>query len=41
MVITHGITHYKDFSHHYKAHARATVGLVLLSLVMAGVVWYL
>ena len=31
---------YKDFSHHYKAHARAVVGLILLSLIIAGIVWY-
>jgi hypothetical protein len=31
---------YKDFSHHYKAHARATIGLILLSLMIAGIVWY-
>jgi hypothetical protein len=31
---------YKDFSHHYKAHARAVVGLVLVCFIMAGIVWY-
>ena len=31
---------YKDFSHHYKAHARATIGLTLICLVIAGIVWY-
>jgi hypothetical protein len=30
---------YKDFTHHYKAHARATVGIVLVCLVIAGIVW--
>jgi hypothetical protein len=31
---------YKDFSHHYKAHAKALAGLVLVSLIIAGIVWY-
>jgi hypothetical protein len=31
---------YKDFSHHYKAHARAAIALVLLSLLFAGIVWF-
>lgn len=31
---------YKDFSHHYKAHAKALVGLILVCLVIAGIVWY-
>lgn len=31
---------YKDFSHHYKGHARATIGMVFISLIMAGVIWY-
>ena len=31
---------YKDFSHHYKAHARAAIRQILLCLVIAGVVWY-
>ena len=31
---------YKDFSHHYKAHVRAAVPLVLVCLVIAGIVWY-
>jgi hypothetical protein len=32
---------YRDFSHHYKAHGRAVVPLVLLCFIFAGVVWYL
>ena len=32
---------YQDFSHHYKAHARAAVPLVLLCIVLAAVVYYL
>lgn len=31
---------YKDFSHHYKAHARAAIVLILVCLIIAGVVWY-
>lgn len=31
---------YKDFSHHYKGHARATIGMVVISLIMAGVIWH-
>ncbi len=31
---------YKDFLHHYKAHAKALVGLILLCLIIAGIVWY-
>jgi hypothetical protein len=31
---------YKDFSHHYKAHARAAVPLALVCMVLAGIVWY-
>jgi len=31
---------YKDFSHHYRAHVRAAVPLVLVSVVFAGIVWY-
>jgi len=31
---------YKDFSHHYRAHARAAVILVILSIVFAAIVWY-
>ncbi|MCK4900707.1 MAG: hypothetical protein KAS38_18140, partial [Anaerolineales bacterium] len=31
---------YQDFSHHYRAHARAAVFLVLLSIIFAGIVWY-
>lgn len=32
---------YQDFSHHYKAHARSVVPLVLLCIIFAGVVCYL
>jgi len=31
---------YKDFSHHYKAHVRAVIPLVLVCVIFAGVVWY-
>jgi hypothetical protein len=31
---------YKDFSHHYKAHAKALVGLILVCLIIAGILWY-
>ena len=31
---------YKDFSHHYKAHAKALAGLILVCLIIAGIVWY-
>jgi hypothetical protein len=31
---------YKDFSHHYKAHGRAALPLVLVCIVLAGIVWY-
>jgi hypothetical protein len=31
---------YKDFSHHYKAHARATIGVILICFIIAGIVWY-
>ena len=31
---------YQDFSHHYKAHARAAVPLVLLCIILASIVWY-
>ena len=30
---------YKDFSHHYRAHVRAAVPLVLVCAVVAGIVW--
>jgi hypothetical protein len=30
---------YKDFSHHYKAHAKATLGLILVCVILAGIVW--
>ena len=29
---------YKDFYHHYKAHAKATVPMILLCLIIAGIV---
>lgn len=32
---------YKDFSHHFKGQARATVALVLLALILAAVVAFL
>ncbi|MCP4539288.1 MAG: hypothetical protein GY832_19300, partial [Chloroflexi bacterium] len=31
---------YADFSHHYKAHARALVPLLVLCVVFAAVVYY-
>jgi hypothetical protein len=31
---------YKDFSHHFKAQAKATLVILLLSLIIAGLVWY-
>ena len=31
---------YEDFSHHYKAHVRAVVPLVLLCITFAAIVWY-
>ncbi len=31
---------YKDFTHHYKAHAKALAGLILVCLTIAGIVWY-
>ena len=31
---------YRDFSHHYRAHARAAVGLVLLCALFASIAWY-
>ncbi len=31
---------YKDFSHHYKAHAKAALGLILVCLIIASIVWY-
>jgi hypothetical protein len=31
---------YKNFSHHYKAHAKSLVGLILVSLILAGIIWY-
>jgi hypothetical protein len=29
---------YKDFSHHYKAQLKASVGLILVSLIIAGII---
>ena len=31
---------YRDFSHHYRAHARAAIALVLLCALFACIVWY-
>lgn len=31
---------YKDFSHHFKAHAKAAVVQILICLIIAGIVWY-
>jgi len=31
---------YEDFSHHYKAHARAVGPLLVVCIIFAGVVWY-
>jgi hypothetical protein len=31
---------YKDLSHHYKAHAKAALGLILVCLIIASIVWY-
>ena len=31
---------YKDFSHHYRAHARAAVIQILICLIIAGIVTY-
>ena len=31
---------YKDFSHHYRAHARAAVPLILVSAALAAIVWF-
>ena len=33
-------TDYKDFSHHYRAHIRAAVPLVLVCAAVGGIVWY-
>ena len=32
---------YSDLSHHYRAQAKASIGILGLSLIMAGIVWYL
>ncbi len=32
---------YKDFSHHFKGHAKAAVVQILICLIIAGIVWYL
>ena len=31
---------YRDFSHHFRAHARAAITLVLLCALFAAIVWY-
>jgi len=31
---------YKDFSHHYKGHARAVIPLLVVCVVMSGIVWF-
>ncbi len=31
---------YKDFSHHFKGHMKATIGMILLGLIMASIIWY-
>lgn len=31
---------YKDFSHHFRAHARAAIILVFLAILFAAIVWY-
>lgn len=31
---------YKDFSHHFKGHAKAAVVQILICLIIAGIVWY-
>jgi hypothetical protein len=31
---------YKDFSHHYRAHIRAAVPLILVCIVLAGILWF-
>jgi hypothetical protein len=36
-----GRSDYKDFSHHYKGHARAAPVLILICVVFAGLVWLL
>ncbi len=33
------VTDYKDFSHHFKAHARAMIPLLLVSVVISLIVW--
>lgn len=35
------VNDYKDFSHHYKGHVWGTIGLIVLSLVLATVVSFL
>ena len=32
---------YKDFSHHYKGHVKATIIMMLLSMIMAAVISYI
>jgi hypothetical protein len=31
---------YKDFSHHFKGHAKAGVVQILICLIIAGIIWY-
>ena len=31
---------YKDFSHHYRGHAKATIIMILLALILAGILQY-
>jgi hypothetical protein len=31
---------YKDFSHHFKGHARAVIPLLLVSVVISAIVWF-
>jgi len=31
---------YKDFSHHFKGHAKAAFVQILICLIIAGIVWY-
>ena len=35
------VTDYKDFSHHYKAHARSAIILIPLCFITAAVITYL
>jgi len=31
---------YRDFSHHYKGHLRASLWIFLFCLILAGIIWY-